>query len=909
MSYTNKMVILKGQPKDDIESCYYDKETKKQIVTFKNGKTYKYEYSNVEVLDKPININKDDFQFTNKDGVEFSNIKNIIYFKGTSTSYFRFFFENGIIRSYKQEDLQIKKNALNDENAKQILNYYKSIANNIGLKTDEGNNILQMQFDKLTFVDENTVLSSYLSKKEVDKPKNVEKKTMIFPFGCNLSQVTAVNKAIDNKISIIEGPPGTGKTQTILNIIANILIRKQTVAIVSNNNSATNNVFEKLEKYNLSYIAAQLGSSQNKKDFINNKQVEYPDFSQDFISNEYRNKIVFEIEQTKNDLMKMFENQNRVALLKSELSAIETERAYFDEYFSSLYSNDNKQIFRKNTDINSKMVLKIWIELEQFLEKNKKVSLIFKIKSYMFYGINDLKLFNEETNSVIDLFKKQFYDVKISEIENEIKLLEQSLKSFNFSDKISQLTDESMWLLKDILANKYASEENRIVFDEKVFYQKPNEFITEYPVILSTTHAVTSSLKGITYDYVIVDEASQVDLATGVLAMSCAKNIVVVGDLKQLPNVIAEQDKLSITQISNMFNIPKMYRYEEQNLLSSICEVFPKAPKTLLKEHYRCHPKIINFCNQKFYKNQLVIMTKDNNEDDVLEVVMTTTGNHARGHYNQRQIDEIKFDILPRLNSTYVGIISPYTKQTEALNKNLTNDIDISTVHKFQGREKDDIIISTVDNEITDFTDNPNMLNVAVSRAKNRLVLVVSDNDKNNNTNIGDLIKYIKYNNFSIQQSEIFSVFDMLYKNYENARKEYLSKYKRISDYDSENLMYSVITDVLNDDLFSKLGVITHQKLKLIIRDTHKLTADEMQFAMNDSTHLDFIIYNKMDKSIVLAIEVDGYKYHENNPIQKERDIKKDKILEKYNIPLIRFSTTGSMEKERLREKLLSILT
>lgn len=215
MNYNNKMVILKGQPKDDIESCYYDKETKKQIVTFKNGKAYKYEYSNVEVLDKPININKDDFQFTNKDGVEFSNIKNIIYFKGTSTSYFRFFFENGIIRSYKLEDLQIKKNALNDENAKQILNYYKSIANNIGLKTDEGNNILQMQFNKLTFVDENTVLSSYLSKKEVDKPKNLEKKTMIFPFGCNLSQVTAVNKAIDNKISVIEGPPGTGKTQTI----------------------------------------------------------------------------------------------------------------------------------------------------------------------------------------------------------------------------------------------------------------------------------------------------------------------------------------------------------------------------------------------------------------------------------------------------------------------------------------------------------------------------------------------------------------------------------------------------------------------------------------------------------------------------------------------------------------------
>ena len=74
--------------------------------------------------------------------------------------------------------------------------------------------------------------------------------------------------------------------------------------------------------------------------------------------------------------------------------------------------------------------------------------------------------------------------------------------------------------------------------------------------------------------------------------------------------------------------------------------------------------------------------------------------------------------------------------------REITGQIDISTVHKFQGREKDDIIISTVDNEITEFTDNPNMLNVAVSRAKKRLRIVVSDSEKNGRTNIGDLIKY-----------------------------------------------------------------------------------------------------------------------------------------------------------------------
>lgn len=97
--------------------------------------------------------------------------------------------------------------------------------------------------------------------------------------------------------------------------------------------------------------------------------------------------------------------------------------------------------------------------------------------------------------------------------------------------------------------------------------------------------------------------------------------------------------------------------------------------------------------------------------------------------------------------------------------------MDISTVHKFQGREKNDIIISTVDNEITAFTDDPNMLNVAVSRAKNRLRLVVSENESNEKTNIGDLLKYIRYNNFEVINSEVYSVFDMLYKGYEHKKR------------------------------------------------------------------------------------------------------------------------------------------
>ncbi|MNO03009.1 hypothetical protein D3C81_2235980 [compost metagenome] len=58
----------------------------------------------------------------------------------------------------------------------------------------------------------------------------------------------------------------------------------------------------------------------------------------------------------------------------------------------------------------------------------------------------------------------------------------------------------------------------------------------------------------------------------------------------------------------------------------------------------------------------------------------------------------------------------------------------------------------------------------------------------------------------------------------------------------------------------------------------------------------------------VLAVEVDGYKYHENNPAQLKRDKMKDEILSRYDIPILRFSTVGSGEEKILTEKLRQLL-
>lgn len=69
---------------------------------------------------------------------------------------------------------------------------------------------------------------------------------------------------------------------------------------------------------------------------------------------------------------------------------------------------------------------------------------------------------------------------------------------------------------------------------------------------------------------------------------------------------------------------------------------------------------------------------------------------------------------------------------------------------------------------------------------------------------------------------------------------------------------------------------------------------------MNPASHLDFLIYNRIGKKPVLAIEVDGYENHKKGTVQASRDQLKDHILERYQIPLLRFKTNGSGEKEKI---------
>ena len=849
-------------------------------------------------------------------------------------------FKDGKRFPYKCRDIKIVKIDKEQLEINNKFQYFRDLANEIGLiihnEKGESINILANNYQKIKEVSKDSILYNYLIQKlpheepkkkdtfgaffRIIKSKNDKlEDTTIYPFGFNISQNKATENAIKNKLSIIEGPPGTGKTQTILNIIANAIMHDETVAVVSSNNSATKNIIDKLKKYDVDFIAAYLGNNQNKQEFIDS-QLPLPDIKKWELEKEEIEYTYKEIKSRYQSLKNMLSLQNELSALKQKISALEIEQTHYQKYVKEF---DIQEIPEEISKIKSwekalELSLIFESEAEELSKRNPIIEIIKRIIEFLrikkFNRTIALELLNKYSKDyLIAISQQKFYEIQISELSKSIKSISKELDSYNFKKKMSEYSELSAKIFKAKLAEKY-SKSSRKIWTLGDLQTKADDFIEDYPIILSTTYSLRNCLStSVMYDYVIVDEASQVDLCTGAIALSCAKKAVIVGDLKQLPNVVDSKNAKISDNIFKNYKLAKHYHYKNNCLLSSISKIFSQAPKTLLREHYRCHPMIIEFCNKKFYNNELIILSDIKSDRKPLMVYKTIAGNLAINNLNQRQIDVIKEEIIPNENlcitDDSLGIVTPYRNQTNALqNQFKGTGVKADTVDKFQGQENKVIILSTVDNEIKDFTDNPNRLNVAVSRAIEQLIVVVNGNETQKDSNILDLVKYIEYNNCEIKESKLFSVFDYLYECYAEQRKLFLKKCKRISQYDSENLFYNVLSEVLINKYQNEYGVAIHIPLNRIIKDFSILDKKEVKFAQNEWSHVDFLIYNKLNKTPVLAIEVDGATYHKADSRQAMRDKLKNVIFEKYSLPLIRFSTKDNVTSRSVSEKIIEHL-
>lgn len=908
--YLKNKTSLKFEYKSDVLSVV--RTDKGYSITFTNGKTYNYGADKVQYY--PLRSTREDVRIyeSGKLNRTYNAVDNygryLIFRDGDNCSY-------PIENNSKIEICDIK---IDTKQAESIIGYFKEILSKSGgvsfdFQADEVENknpnqvsseILLKALDALDVSDPRSALSKYIDR--INPPINTSKETLIYPFGCNESQKLGVETTLRNSISIVEGPPGTGKTQTILNIIANLIVQNKTVAIVSNNNSAVFNVREKLMKYGYGMVVASLGNNENKASFFRNTEAQTIDAGFE-ISKKRLQKARDEVGELDSILTKCFQYRNKLAKLKTELSDTEIEFIHIKaEQPLNLETKSalDKKFYRRwnfSKALRLKNLLSV-IDVKNKLSLKNKVRFILQ---YGFFDLNSISQYREELHVYVN---HKFYELYIAKIENEISDTENWLTANNEEANLKRFVDTSKEIFNGVLFEKY-NRQDKAAFNVKDYHNRFEEFTNHYPVILSSTLSLHNSIpNGYLFDYLILDESSQVDIIKSAVCFSCCRNVVVVGDSMQLPHIVAPQIKEVAEQLQTAYNIAPAYDYVQQNILNSLKNLYGDNVKAvLLKEHYRCHPTIIGFCNKKYYDNNLVVMTDgDNHPFRIIE----TTISGGRDNYNQRQIDETDLYIRENYSADYtkVGVIAPYRRHADMLQKQLPNGTEADTIHKFQGREKDVIIFNTVKNQIGEFIDNPNLINVAVSRAVREFIVVKpASMELPHGTNIGDLIRYICYTtdpNKTIIKGSICSVFDLLYKEYNKVFTSFLSSNKSISGSAAEIIIHKLLSENIlpNNAQFSSVDMAREYRLRDLIRDFQPFSEDEAKFIKSNS-RLDFLLYNKIDKSPILAIEVDGVSFHDND-LQQERDNKKNHILETIGLPLLRLSTDGHSEKTKIIESL-----
>ncbi len=916
MDLSRHFILLNGEPKTlQIDTIERNGSNGYRVRFNNNSRSYNYGYDKVIWMSNPEWIDPTHCKVF-VGGILQNNIREIWRFAIAAKFYWRIIYKNGYVQDGNNEQIVVATSCLDEEKSKDTFTYLKNVAliNPLG-KDKDSNGILSELYQSVNFIDTKTVAACYINPKKY-RPRTMNHADLIYPFGCNASQKKAVAAAFENQMSVIQGPPGTGKTQTILNIIANIVCQGKTVLVVSNNNSATTNVQEKLAKYGVSFIVAPLGSKDNKENFLANQPAVPKECALWTLTAAESSNNKRELHTTLQNLDKVYALQNERAQLLQEQQSIVLEWKHF------CMDNNIDETSKSSNHVSSKRIISLWLEYQAHAngEMSEPEGLLSKwgekLKWWWMKWTCKHRLHIEckfNKNNLTPLIKElqtQYYQNRQSEIKQRIIAIEEELALYDAKELTTTLTDLSMALFKSSLCNHYSKYIRTAFADASSMRLHGKELMRQYPVVLSTTFSARSCVfTDNPYDYIIMDEASQVSIDTGALALTCALNAVVVGDTLQLPNVVTDEDRQKLDAVKKQYSIADGYDCAKNSFLQSVLDVISNVPETLLREHYRCHPRIINFCNQKFYGGNLLIMTDDDGEENVLTAVRTVKGNHAINHYNQREIDVVKNEVLPTLkNIDSIGIITPYNNQVDAINSQISN-IKAGTIHKYQGRENDVIIMSVVDNQITEFADDANMLNVAVSRAKKKFCLVVTGNEQEKHGNIMDLLDYIAYNNCTITESKLASIFDYLYEQYTEQRMTFLANKPQISEYASENLTYAMINNVIASDArFNILKVLCHVPLRQVIKDTTLMNNEEIEYAANYSTHLDFLIINRVSKLPMLAIETDGYSYHNSNTEQHQRDIIKDNILSKYQLPLLRLSTKGSGEKDKVFNLLNSLV-
>ena len=669
----------------------------------------------------------------------------------------------------------------------------------------------------------------------------------------NLDQLLAIHNAINYPVAYIQGPPGTGKTTTIINTIITAFFNNKTVLFSSYNNHPIDGVIEKLTNlkyrgYTIPFPILRIASN---------------------------NKIPETIKYIKNLLIT---TQNLSvftdALNQNKQSQIERTR----QLTELLQKHEEQLDLKERRDL-----------IEAMLSKNENMNLRLNLegqqKNAITKRLKEIGNITDEEALALLYFDhdKLMQFINFTSVKYLKQLYEPEYKDFI---EILKLQDEKEQITR---FNKYVSVSENIIKLQKVFH------------VFCATCISTQKIgePKLYFDMTIMDEASQCNTAVSLVPIIRGKSLMLVGDPQQLNPVITLDPNINL-ELKAKYNVNDSYDYIKNSIYKAFLANDSVSQETLLHNHYRCAKEIIEFNNKKYYNNQLNVKSRVMYDKPLM--FCEVAENYSSDKNTAPEEVETIIKYVKNNPGKKIGIITPFKNQKDLIEhrlkeEHLEQEINCGTVHAFQGDEKDEILFSLA---LTDHThektydwlkNNRELLNVAVSRAKKKLILISSN-------------KELKRLHKKDEQDDLYELANYVQTNgeYKVTSRENSSRALGIKPYSSET--EDAFLTTLNQALSVLIEDDSQYSVKREVQTSHlfeKLPSD-CSFFFRAS--IDFVIYKKgfRNKEFpVLAIELDGPEHHDD-PKVMERDEKKKQICKDHGFTLIHVDNTYARRYNFLKD-------
>ena len=631
----------------------------------------------------------------------------------------------------------------------------------------------------------------------------------VTPLSLSDSQEEVIKKIEENDFLAVYGPPGTGKSQTIVNVAAHLIATGKTVLVASRMDKAVDVVAQRLNELNAPYLALRAGRANYQKQL--NIELQELLSNKVELNGSYDDNMVADVD----DMKELLKDIKR--LEDSALSILSLEKKYTEIYDEFEQAKDSISgltlIVEKLKYSQLEEVKKIFSVIEEIEQKYKK-NIFDKIKLFFDYRkIKKLLKLNKILNE--EILKRLPYELNIALEEAKLRQVEDEINSkgnlHQILRRIKTLKSKQKKLAIDILRNKRRTAIKNILSDaqkrrrlmihaKSLVSRKANlqnrvleredfkPLLSAFPCWCTTTYAISNSLplKPAMFDVVIIDEASQCDIASCIPVLFRAKKAIIVGDDKQLPHLsflekAKEQSFLSQYNIDDRYQL--MWRFRE-NSMFDLANYYSTTP-VLLDEHFRSSAPIIEFSSREFYGGKIKIMSPNVNEGDIVELRIVKDG--KVDHDATRNVPEceeviktiqelILKDKENNQNPVSIGVISPFRAQVDLIKKAilkvfdgdtiLKHKIDVGTAHTFQGDERDIMLLSWTfapnsHSQSLIFAQKPNLFNVAITRAKYKLINFISrDINELPEGLLRDYLEYVRKINSNITKDTFKNDFE-----------------------------------------------------------------------------------------------------------------------------------------------------